>query len=64
MQYRTFLKLGPKIKIHKRDSIHKKIAVQYDFILYFRLGKSSKIFINLLGCGLINASIYKNRLFR
>lgn len=30
MQYRTSLKLGPKIKIHKRDSIHKKIAVQYD----------------------------------
>jgi len=30
MQYRTFLKLGPKIKIHKRVYIHKKIAVQYD----------------------------------
>lgn len=57
MQYRTFLKLGLKIKIHKRVSIHKKIAVQYDFILYFRLGKSSKTFINLLGCNLINASI-------
>lgn len=57
MQYRTFLKLGPKIKIHKRVSIHKKIAVQYDSILYFRLGKSSKIFINLLGCNLTNASI-------
>lgn len=43
MQYRTFLKLGTKIKIHKWVSIHRKITVHYDYISYSRIGKSSKI---------------------